>query len=115
MGRPDAVQFLKFSDPLAATEFAAYYLSRSRSDGEGENLFRPGTGRLARVGYASRFVDALFDLSRLARGRVPGDTAAAAALLYRQMQTENEEYRYHGRVVRVDGWVVLQYLVSVRL
>ncbi|MBI4770184.1 MAG: hypothetical protein HY784_07190, partial [Chloroflexi bacterium] len=74
-----------------------------------ENVFRAGRGRLARVGYGSRLLDALFSLTLLLRGRVPGDTAAAAAITYRQMQAEDEKYVYYGRVVREAGWIALQY------
>jgi hypothetical protein len=54
-------------------------------------------------------VDALFSLTLLARGRVPGDTAAAAALTYRRLLQQNERYCYYGRVARRNGWVALQY------
>lgn len=107
VGRPNAVYFLKFADPLDALELVKY---QAQHKGRWEqDLFRPGTGRLARVGYVSRFVDALFAIALLTRGRVPGDTAAAATLLYEQMVREGEAYRYHGRVVREAGWVVVQY------
>jgi hypothetical protein len=106
--RPDAVQFLKFTDPLDASELAAYYLKSSSDDGM-RSEFRAGTGRLARVGYLSRFVDAMFNLSLLARGRVPGDAATAATLAYRDLRSEQRAYGYHGRVVHEAGWVVLQY------
>lgn len=105
MGRPDAVYFLKFTEPLDSTDLAAYRAARRRN----RDIFVPGTGRLARVGYASRFVDALFNVTLLARGRVPGDTAAAAALTYTDMLNDSESYQYHGRVVRESGWIVLQY------
>jgi hypothetical protein len=72
-------------------------------------VFHAGRGRLARVGYGSRFVDALFSLTLLARGRVPGDTAAAAAVTYQNLIAEAEEYCYYGRVIRRNGWVALQY------
>lgn len=61
------------------------------------------------MGYSSRFVAALFSLSLIWRGRIPGDTAAAAALTYQRMQSEKETYTYYGRVVHQVGWVVLQY------
>jgi hypothetical protein len=54
-------------------------------------------------------MDTLFSLVLLARGRVPGSTAAAGRVAYSQILAENEHYRYHGRVVRKEGWVVLQY------
>lgn len=143
------VFFLKFADPLTATELATYKLQQSlgrskfrgmreasrqmtdtfstlsKSDAENmaisklksialaeidpENVFHAGGGRLARVGYASRFVHALYLLSLLGRGRVPGDAAAAAAITYKSLMADTETYRYCGRVVRQNGWTVLQY------
>ncbi len=104
----DAIYFLKFIDPLDSTELAAYK-ARHGEAYAADDKFRAGTGRLARVGYASRFVDAAFNIALLARGRVPGDTSAAAALAYAQMMDRREEYRYQGRVVREAGWIVVQY------
>jgi hypothetical protein len=72
-------------------------------------IFRAGRGRLARVGYVSRLADALFSLSLLARGRVPGGDVEGARVLYGRLMEKDEHFRYHGRVVRQDGWVVLQY------
>ena len=107
-----AVHFLKFITPLNLAELAAYRLQNLQEGlkrRDGREQFRAGRGRLARVGYSSRFIDALFQLSLLARGRVPGDTAAAAALEYRRIMEENAHYRYYGRIVRQNGWLVLQY------
>jgi hypothetical protein len=72
-------------------------------------VFHAGRGRLARVGYISRFVAALFSLTLLLRGRVPGDTAIAAALSYAYLQKQDERYCYYGRVRRENGWIILQY------
>lgn len=105
----DAVYFLKFITPLNLAELASYRLQQGLHRGDDSNRFRAGSGRLARVGYASRFVDALFQLSLLARGRVPGDTAAAAALAYERIMDEEPHYAYYGRLVRQNGWLVLQY------
>lgn len=102
------VYFLKFIEPLNLADLAAYRLQDLIQRDE-RDVFYTGAGRLARVGYVSRLVDALFSLALLARGRVPGDTAAAAALAYRQVLVERELYRYYGRVVRSNGWTVLQY------
>jgi hypothetical protein len=66
-------------------------------------------GRLARVGYGSRLIDALFSVSLLARGRVPGEAAIAAEKIYRRFQEQGEPLRYYGRVVRQNSWIVLQY------
>jgi hypothetical protein len=106
------VYFLKFIEPLDIRKLAAYNLQRIMrgiTRKGPQDVFRAGRGRLARVGYASRFVDALFSLTLLARGRVPGDTATAAILEYRRILAEREHYCYYGRVVRQNGWIALQY------
>ncbi len=103
------VRFLKFVEPLSATEMAAHVLRQRRDDDLHEANFRVGTGRLARVGYASRVVDGLFRVGLLVRGRVPGDAATAAALGYRTLMLQGHGHVYHGRVVEESGWVVLQY------
>jgi len=107
-----AVTYIKFIKPLDVAALASYRLKqigRSLLHKKDQNIFRAGLGRLARVGYSSRFVDALFSLSLLARGRVPGDAGAAAALVYKKMQVEHEHYCYYGRVIHQSSWVVLQY------
>lgn len=104
-----AVRYLKFTEPLSAAEMAVQALRQRR---EGEQIateFRAGKGRLARVGYTSRVVDALFRVALLARGRVPGDAAAAASMGYRTLMQHGHHHVYHGRVVEENGWVVLQY------
>lgn len=104
------IYFLKFIAPLNLTELAAYRLQQGLQGLQRrQEQFRAGRGRLARVGYSSRFIDALFQLSLLARGRVPGDTAAAAALAYRRIMERDPHYVYYGRVVRENGWIALQY------
>jgi hypothetical protein len=107
-----SVYFLKFIEPLDLIELARYSLKntvQSLSRRDPENVFHAGRGRLARVGYISRFVAALFSLTLLLRGRVPGDTAIAAALSYAQLQQLDERYCYYGRVSRENGWIILQY------
>ncbi len=71
--------------------------------------FHSGGGRLARVGYASRLIDALFAISLLARGRVPGSLARRAVLRNRAMAAESAAHPYYGRVVRTATWTALQY------
>ena len=109
----DATYFIKFIEPLNIAELTAFHIQEVRqqltSDGKTQARFRASQGRLARVGYVSRLVDALFSITLLARGRISGDTAAAAALTYQRMIAERERYVYHGRVARRDGWTVLQY------
>ncbi len=113
--RPDGfgtVHFLKFIEPLDLIELARYSINQALkkfSQRDLSDVFYAGRGRLARVGYGSRFVDALFSITFFLRGRVPGDTAAAAALTYKRLQEEQEQYCYYGRVVRQGGWVILQY------
>jgi len=113
--RPDGfgtIHFLKFIEPLDIIELARYSINQAVkkfSQRDLSDVFYAGRGRLARVGYGSRFVDALFSITFFMRGRVPGDTAAAAALTYKRLLASQERYCYYGRVVRQAGWVVLQY------
>ncbi|RPI34970.1 MAG: hypothetical protein EHM70_01190 [Chloroflexota bacterium] len=107
-----AVYYVKFIEPLDVIALARYSIDRAVrmiTHGDPEDAFRAGRGRLVRVGYGSRFMDALFSITLFLRGRVPGDTATAAALAYKRMQAELEKFTYYGRVVRQNGWVVLQY------
>jgi hypothetical protein len=66
-----AMYFLKFIEPLNIAELAAYAVQQGLEKKAREDVFQAGRGRLARVGYGSRFVDALFSITLLARGRVP--------------------------------------------
>ena len=109
-----AVHFLKFTDAedLGSDSRGGrlrLFRRRAKDRKESRRAFRAGRGRLARVGYFSRFVDALYSIALLARGRVPGESAAAASVAYERIMAEQEHYRYHARVLRQDGWVVLQY------
>jgi hypothetical protein len=67
-------------------------------------------GRLARVPLFFRIFDSLFDLSFLVRGQVPGGFAAAAQVRYEALRALDARRVYYGRVVRDNGWIVLQYL-----
>jgi len=71
--------------------------------------FRTGLGRLARGGLLPRLIDALFSATLLLRVRVPKATAAAAVLEYAALQENEENYVYHGRVLRQGGWTICQY------
>lgn len=105
------VYYLRFIEPLQITSLAAYSLKLRRRKRDAIDIFRAGRGRLARVGYVSRLVDALFSVTLLARGRVPGATAAAA-IAYQRIMSELEgvpEQCYYGRVIRQEGWIALQY------
>ncbi len=108
----NAVYFLKFIEPVNIVELATYRLNKLRAqlaDTRTGERFQAGRGRLARVGYLSRLVDALFSLTLLARGRISGDTAVAAAIAYEQMIDKWERYIYYGRVLCEGPWTVLQY------
>jgi hypothetical protein len=105
----DSVQHIKFIEPLNITQLARYQLRQTFSRKNRKEAFHAGPGRLARVGYGSRLLDAIFSLSLFARGRVPGDTAAAAAVTYERIQQKEARYVYHGRVIEQDGWLALQY------
>jgi hypothetical protein len=89
--------------PLSPIELARW---RSRPD---RRVFH-APGRLARVGLFARLVDAGFSASLLLRGTVPGGTAAAAQVKYAAVRERDSRLVYFGRVVRADGWIVLQYL-----
>jgi hypothetical protein len=104
-----AIHYLKFIEPLNIAELAAYAVQEGLQKKDPADVFLAGPGRLARVGYGSRFVGALFSISLLARGRVPGDTAAAAAQMCERMFANGARHCYYGRVRRENGWVVLQY------
>jgi hypothetical protein len=106
------VYFLKFIEPLNIGELAAYAVQHELGQKDPRDIFLAGRGRLARVGYGSRFVAALFSITLLARGRVPGDTAAAAAKDFQRMLADDPRHLYYGRVARPsgqDGWIALQY------
>lgn len=106
----DALYYLKFIEPVEWHEMAAYRLREGLGlQQEPEEKFRTGGGRLARVGFNSRLVDAAFSLTLLARGQVPGDTAVAAAQTVKQWLQDGVGFTYYGRVVRCEGWIVLQY------
>jgi len=114
MDEAGAVHFLKFTDTEDLRSDSPggrlrVFRSRAKDRKESTRAFRAGRGRLARVGYFSRFVDALYSIALLARGRVPGESAAAASVAYERIMAGQEHYRYHGRVLRQDGWIVLQY------
>ncbi|HEX5579807.1 MAG TPA: hypothetical protein VFY43_09090, partial [Candidatus Limnocylindria bacterium] len=97
--------FLNVATEASAADMARAILPGQRVQAEG---FRRGPGRLARVGYLSRFVDAAFAGSLLLRGRVPGGIARSSALWYRANGREGP-HPYYGRVYRDAGWTVLQY------
>ncbi len=67
-------------------------------------------GRWARVGLASRLLDAAYDAATALRGQVPGGTTAVAEQQYRQAVTEDPRPIYYGRVIRDADYTVLQYL-----
>ncbi len=48
--------------------------------------------------------------SLLARGRVPGGTAAAASVKYEEIRARDPRVVYHGRVIREGRWVILHYM-----
>lgn len=103
------VQYLKLVGPLGLAESAQALAEQARMRKRTRNGFHAGIGRLARGGYLPRLADALFSATLLLRGRVPGAIAAAAELEYTDRQREKEQYVYHGRVLRDQGWVILQY------
>jgi hypothetical protein len=108
-----AVHYLKIPNPKEGEDWgrrARRRVRRSHTNPDWpKETFRAGKGRLARVGYISRLADALFSLALLARGRVPGGDVEGGRVLYGRFMEEKERFRYHGHVVRQDGWIVLRY------
>jgi hypothetical protein len=105
-----SVLHLTFSDPLNLAQLSAFLVSEGvRHLRNPRDQLHATVGRLARVGYASRLVDALFSLTLLLRGRVSGDSAASALLTCRQRALSDQRYPYYGRVVREGDWIALQY------
>jgi len=90
-------------DPFDGIELARWQLRPDR-------VHFHAPSRLARVGLFARLVDAGFTISLLLRGTVPGGTAAAAQVKYAAAVQQDPRIVYHGRVVRRNGWIVLQYL-----
>jgi hypothetical protein len=109
----DAVHYLKIPAPEKSRKrglWARLFPRRAARDPDWpKETFRAGRGRLARVGYVSRLADALFSLALLLRGKVPGGGVEGARVMYGGLMEKVEHYQYHGRVVRQDGWIVLQY------
>jgi hypothetical protein len=66
-------------------------------------------GRLARVGLLGRFVDAIYRMTFLLRGRVPGGTVAIAQTQYADILAHDPTFAYHGRVIRGDQYTILNY------
>ncbi len=101
---PGEVRFLRFvQEPMNPIELARF------NQRPGRPQFK-APGRLARVGLLARMMDAGLLASLLVRGKVPGGTAAAAAVKYDAIRAADPRISYHGRVVRRDRWVILQYL-----
>jgi hypothetical protein len=61
------------------------------------------------VGLVGRLADAVFRLTFLLRGRVPGGTAAAAQVQYAAIEAAHPAYAYYGRVFRQSGYTALNY------
>lgn len=103
------VYYLRFIEPLSLAAAAEVLNDQARLRQRTKNYFHAGLGRLARGGLLPRVLDALFTISFLLRGRVPAASAAAAELDYFHLRAQKDEFVYYGRVVRQNGWIVLQY------
>jgi hypothetical protein len=98
-----SVYFINFAEALSPKQVIEFYRQSTVRE------FHAGRGRLARVGLLARLLDLLFSVTLLLRGKVPGGLAADAALRYQAIQEQKEEYTYYGRVVRENGYTILQY------
>lgn len=104
----DNVHYLQFISPMNIREMAEFRINLLR-EAMKKRTFRPTRSRLSRVGYMARIVDAIFSITLLLRGRVPGDSMAAAVVTYNRMLEKKRRFQYHGRVVAQGGWTILQY------
>ena len=102
------VHYLQFISPMNLAEMAEFRFNELR-EAIKKREFKPTRSRLARVGYLARIVDTAFSLLLLLRGRVPGDLMAAAIVTFDKMLADKPTYQYYGRVVRQNGWIILQY------
>jgi hypothetical protein len=100
---PGSSFYMSFADPLNPAQVLNFYRNATLRN------FHAGRGRLARVGVGARVADLVFSIALLLRGKVPGGLAAAAALRYAELQAAGERYCYYGRVVRENGYIILQY------
>ncbi|MEW6092812.1 MAG: hypothetical protein AB1531_02495 [Chloroflexota bacterium] len=103
------VHFLRFIETLSLTEAAQALAAQARLRYRLRNFFHAGLGRLARGGFLPRLADAAFSLSFLLRGKVSAATAATAELAYNRMRRSEKRNVYYARLVRQNGWVILQY------
>lgn len=103
MQEQNAITYLHFVDPLTPAEVQRFWRESTLRD------FHTGRSRLVRVGLLTRIGDVIFSLSLLLRGKVPGGQAAAAAQRYHALLAQDERYCYYSRIVRENGYIVLQY------
>jgi hypothetical protein len=89
------------STPLDRRQYQAW---RRRAD----RVRFSASSRFAAVGVLARLVDAVFRVSLLLRGRVPGGFTAAAQVQYARSGSYQRPV-YYGRVSQDAGYIVLQY------
>jgi hypothetical protein len=104
-----AVRYIRFIENLSLADSARVLADQLLLRRKLGGYFHAGIGRLARGGILPRFLDGLFSLSFLLRGKVSAATAAAAELDYNEIFSEDKRYIYYGRVTRLNGWTILQY------
>ncbi len=104
LGRSSGARGLSLEHVASPLDRAQYRAWRRRSDRERFSA----SSRFAAVGLLARLVDAVFRVTLLLRGRVPGGFTAAAQVRYAQAESYQRPV-YYGRVVEDAGYVVLQY------
>jgi hypothetical protein len=103
------IRYLRFIEVLNLAEAAQVLAAQVRLRRRLGDYFYTGIGRLARGGFLPRLADGLFSLSFLLRGKISAVNAAAAELDYNAILEDYHQYPYYGRVVRQNGWTILQY------
>ena len=104
----NTIHYLQFISPVNLAEMAEFRINELREAVRNRD-FHPTRSRLARVGYLARLLDVMFSLFLFLRGRVPGDSMAAALITFNKMLSNNRSFKYYGRVIQQSGWTVLQY------
>ena len=114
-----AVHYLKIPNPKEDGDQGRRRSKRSHTNPDWpKETFHAGRGRLARVGYLSRLADALFSLTLLARGRVPGGRRGGGPGPVRPLHGERGTFhvpRERGQAGRLDRIALLALLRVQRL
>jgi hypothetical protein len=103
-----ATLFLKYVQSQNLQEISETLIKSAKLNKKQINFLQTNN-RILRGGLSARLFDAVFTITLLLRGNVPGITALKASVQYRDSFKKNPEYNYYGRVVKQQDWTILQY------